>query len=304
MREKARDLIYLDTQRYISLASLRVFYWGIIIMPFIMAVLSIASINTSGINWRSLFPLASIAIWSLLYWVFVLTVQNKKTKKTFELRFLVNGISGLMVSSLFWIFYTSFSIVEDNPVVGFDFCLWILFFYLFISVFYAGLVVIGVHKGVYKKIREKSKTPKALAIAAIFEAILPCAVVAGMYTARLLRAHASVGVQNIVGTISLVLLIFLPVLAHINFVQYFYCKKYGILCDENGDKTSPKLERQIKVKKEETVEEKANNSDKKQVKKKLPLIIKILIGIVSAPIIFFVIIFIVFFIRGFIQGIF
>lgn len=298
MRERACDLIYLNTKRYTSISNLRTLYWAIIIFPCIMMLMSIAAINTNGVSWKSLFPLISIAIWSLLYWIFVLMIQSKKTKKTFELRFLVNGISGLLVSSLFWIFCTSFNLVADDPVFEFDFSLWILFLYLIFSVAYIALIVIGVHKGIYKKIREKGHTPRAIAVDAFFASIIPVAGLLGMVTSKLLRAYASVSVQNIVATVAFVLIIFLPALAHINFVQYFYCKKYGILCDEYGDTTSPKLERQIKEKKE-----KINNLGKKQAKKKVPLIIKILIGIVSVPIIFFVIVFIVFFIKGFIQGI-
>ena len=96
MKNNVRDLIYLDTRRYMSLDNLRVFYWAIIIIPIIMVTWGIAAINTIGVNWRSLFPLISIGIWSLLYWIFVTTIQSKKTKKTFELRFLVNGISGML----------------------------------------------------------------------------------------------------------------------------------------------------------------------------------------------------------------
>ncbi len=159
MREKVKELIYLDTNRYISIDSLRIFYWAIIIIPLIMVVFGIAAINTIGVNWRSLFPLISIGIWSLLYWTFVLTVQGRKTK-TFELRFLVNGISGLLISSLFWILYASLSLLENAPVIGFDFLLWISLFYLLFSILYIGLVILGVHKGVFKKIKEKSQTPK------------------------------------------------------------------------------------------------------------------------------------------------
>lgn len=246
MKEKVRDFIYLDTRRYMSLDSLRVFYWGIFIIPFCMFVMGIVSINLNGNNWKSLFPIVSIVIWSLLYWTFVLTIQSKRTKKTFELRFLVNGISGLLISSLFWILYTSINLIADKPIVGFDFSLWILFFYLLFSVSYVALIVVGVHKGVYKKISEKSKKPKVLAIAAFFAAVLPGAGISGMYTSKLLRAYASISVQSIVATICFVLIIFLPALAHINFVQFYYCRKYGIDCDEHGNKTSPELERKPK----------------------------------------------------------
>ena len=175
--------------------------------------------------------------------------SEEKDKKTFELRFLVNGITGLFISSLFWILYASFSLFDNNPVIGFDFSLWILLFYLLCSILHIGLVVLGVHKAIFKKIKDKSQTPKALAISAFFSAILPIASVMGMYTSRMLRAHASDAVQNIVGTFALVLVIFLPILAHINFVQYFYCKKYKFSCDENGDTTSPGLEPPPKIKK-------------------------------------------------------
>lgn len=172
-KNNARDLIYLDTKRYISIESLRIFYWAIIIIPLIMVVFGIAAINTIGVNWRSLFPLIAIGIWSLICWMFVLILRSRKIKKTFELRFLVNGITGLLISSLFWILYASLSLLDNNPMIGFGFLLWILFFYLLFSTFYIGFVVLGVHKGIFKRIKEKSQTPKALAISAFFSAILP-----------------------------------------------------------------------------------------------------------------------------------
>lgn len=303
MKDNVRDLIYLDTRRYMSLNNLRVFYWAIIIIPIIMLTLGIAAINTIGVNLRSLFPLISIGIWSLLYWLFVLIIQSLKVKKTFELRFLVNGISGFLISFLFWILHASLSLLDNNPIIGFDFSLWILFFYLLFSAFYIGLVVLGVHKGIFKKIKEKSQTPKALAISAFFSAILPSAGVMGMYTSKMLRVHASDAVQDIVGTVALVLVIFAPILAHINFVQYYYCKKYKILCDEYGDTTSPDLDRRIKEKKEKNKSSGTNGSSTVITKKKLPLIVKIMVGIVAVPIAFFVVVFLVFFIKGFINGI-
>lgn len=307
MEENVKDLIYLDSKRYISIKSLRVLYWAISIIPFIMIVWGIVAINTIGLNWMSLFPLISIVVWSLLYWTFVLTVQGRKTK-TFELRFLVNGVSGLLISSLFWILHASLSLLENDPAIGFRFLLWILLFYLLFSILYIALCVLGVHKGIFKKIKEKSQTPKFLAISAFFAAILPGSGVMGMYTSRILRAHASVAVQDIVGNFALILIIFLPILAHINFVQYFYCKKYKIYCDESGDTTSPDLEYHKKIKRnkaerKKVLLERPNVSNDKSSKKKIPLIVKILIGVFSIPIISILIVFLVFFIKGFIQGI-
>ena len=138
MKKNACDLIYLDTQRYTSLRNLKIVYCAIIIIPLSMAVMGIAAINTIGVNWKSLFPLVSIGIWSLLYWLLVLILQCRKVKKSFELRFLVNGLSGLLLSSLFWILYSSLSLFDDNPLLGFDFPLWILLFYLLFSTLYIG----------------------------------------------------------------------------------------------------------------------------------------------------------------------
>ena len=308
MNEKVRDLIYLDSKRYISIQNLRVFYWAISIIPLIMITWGIVAINTIGLNWRSLFPLISIVVWSLLYWTFVLTIQGKKTKKTFELRFLVNGLSGLLISSLFWILYCSLSLLDNNSLVDFDFLLWILMFYLLSSILYIGLVVLGVHKGIFKEIKEKSQTPKALAISAFFASILPCTGIMGMYTSKVLRAHASAAIQDFIGIFALITIIFLPILAHINFVQYFYCKKYNISCDEYGNTTSPNLEYHKKKKRKraelkEVVPEHPIISKGRSSKKNIPLLIKILIGIFVIPIIFIFIVFLVFFIKGFIQGI-
>lgn len=282
MREKVRDLVYLDTRRYMSLENLRVFYWGIFIIPLFMLVIGIVSINYNGINWKSLFPIASIAIWSLLYWIFVLTLQSKRTKKTFELRFLVNGISGLLISSLFWIFVASLTLSAGTPFLKFDFLLWILLFYLIFSFIYVFVIILCVHKGVFALIKEKSKTRTAIMISAFVGALLPSSGVIGMYLSRLFRSYASVSMQQSVFTILAVLMIFLPALAHIGFVQYCYCKRYGILWDENGDDTSSELER--KAKKTKKFQKKsAKNGDKK-----MPVTLKIVIGIIGVPIAVFI----------------
>lgn len=333
MENKVRDFVYLDTNRYMSLDNLRVFYWGIIIIPFFMVVVGIVAIKLNGINWKSLFPLVSIAVWSLLYWIFVLTVQSKRTKKTFELRFLVNGILGFMLSSLMWIFVASFNLAATTPFLSFDFFLWILGFYLLFSLIYVIAIILCVHKGVFAWIKEKGKTKTALIISTVFGELIPVFAVLGMHSSRLMRAHASISTQYTVMTIITILMIFIPALAHINFVQYYYCKKYGINCDEHGNTTSPKLERgpsKSEIRKErkralreyemtaggyqgvltqptESGQLEAEKSGaeakagEKQGKKRMPLILKILIGIVSVPILAFVITFIVFFMKAMIQ---
>ena len=333
MENKVRDLVYLDTKKYLSLNNLRRFYWCGIIIPFIMAVISIVSIKYNGINWKSLFPLVSIAVWSLLYWIFVLTVQSKRTKKTFELRFLVNGISGLMLSSLMWIIFASFNLDATTSFLSFDFFLWILGFYLLFSLIYVIAIILCVHKGVFAWLREKGKTKTARILSSIFGGLIPVFAVLGMYSSRLMRAHASISTQYTVMTIIVILVIFIPAMAHINFVQYYYCKKYGINCDEHGNTTSPKLERgpsKSEIRKERKraqreyemtaggyqdvltkeigggpleaeISEAEAQAGEKHGKKRMPLILKILIGIVSVPILAFVIAFVVALIKAIIE---
>ena len=91
MKEKARDLIYLDTERYISLSGLKKFFKATLIFPAIMIVLGIMAVNVNGFTFRAVFPMFSGIVWSLLYYIFISVIESEKTKKTFELRFLVKA---------------------------------------------------------------------------------------------------------------------------------------------------------------------------------------------------------------------
>ena len=285
MREKACDLVYLDSGRYMSLDNLRVFYWAIIIIPFSMFIMGIVSIDMNGIKWHSLFPFVSLTVWSLLYWIFVLSIQSKRIKKTFELRFFVNGITGLVVSSLFWIFNASWNLLADKPFLQFDIFIWMLIFYLVFSLIYVVAIIIGVHKGIFALIKKKFQTKTFLLISTLCGSLIPCSGVIGMYISRLTSSFTSESTVRMMMAIAAMILFYTPVMANINFVQYYYCKKYKITCDEYGESTSPMLERRPK---------------KKKVKKgKLSLVIKILI---SVSIVFIGIICIKLFIKGVVQG--
>lgn len=241
MKEKARDLVYLDPERYISLETIKIFYWGSLFIQIALLVVGVAGIKTNGVILELLFPLLSPIIWSLLYWVFVLKIQG--AQKTFELRFLVNGVSGLLFFFLFWILFATLGILqefEDQPMFEFDFCLWVLLFYIIFSVTYVALIVSGVHNGVYKKAK-KSKQAKGLMRKALYAVVLPSLGIVCVYISEMLKGEASNSIQKIIMTFIGVSVIFLPALAHINFVQYYYCKKYKIFCDEDGNTTSPGL---------------------------------------------------------------
>lgn len=275
MRKKVYDFVYLNTGNYISYGFLQNFYWYIFIIPFSMAVMSIALIHINGVSWKTLFPLVSITVWSILYWAFVLTIKSRHDKGYFNLRFLVNGIVGVAISSLIWIFLASFNLVADKPFFNFNVFLWMIPIYMLVSVLYIASIIIGVHNGVCVKIKVKGKTIVA------FSTSISIAAGLGIAISRLLREMASQKVQHIVITFCTVILIFVPILAHINFVQYFYCKKYNINCDQNGDTTSSGLELY------------------KETKKKKRVFLKILLVLLCI----FVAFCIMSFIKGFLRGI-
>lgn len=126
----------------------------------------------------------------------------------------------------------------------------------------------------------------------------------GIYTSGVPRAHTGNAVQDFVGTSALITLIFLPIPAHINFVQYFYCKKYRITCDEYGDTTSPKPVYCRRQKSNKATQKDASpehpNLSVRSPERNLLRWIKIQVGILCVLVI---LVFLVFFINRFIKGI-
>ena len=240
MKEKARNLVYLNTKHYTSFADLITFQRIGLVISFCLFTVGFIEIKTNGVNWKSLFPIISVAIWDILYWKFVSEIKSRKT--TFEMRFLVNGIEGIFMMSLCWALFTSFNLAAETPIVDYGFCLWIVLLYLIFSIIYMGLIILGVHKGVFEKVRKFGSLAKVLALDALLASLIPIAGILGRIDAKLLAENASVSTQNSVITAAFVVLIFITALGNLNFVQYYYCKKYDILHDENGDTTSPKLE--------------------------------------------------------------
>ena len=303
MREKVKNLIYLDTQRYMSIDNLMAFYWGILIIPFFMIVMGVASIQVSGVSWKTLFPIVSTIVWSFIYWLFVLIIKSNHVKKTFTLRFIVNGISGLLLSSLFMIFFFSLVFSSDTPFLSVDFVFWVMVFYVIFSLVYMVLIILCVQKDFFAAIREKTQTKTFIIISAFFCGVMPGAGVSGMYISRVMRSYVEIDVQYTVMVVLSLVLIFIPALAHINFIQYYYCKKYGITCDENGNDTSPALEPKRNTCDEHGDETSPASEPKRNVKplstpkKILKIILIVLMGIVLS----FVLLFLVFFVKAIIS---
>lgn len=273
MREKALKLIHLNSGNYISYSFLKRFYWYILIIPFFTLIIGFHLLNQNGIAFKSLFPIVSIILWSIAYWAMVWTIKCNFVKKTFALRFLVNGAVGMFITSLMWIFFSSWNLMADEPFLEFSFFLWMILAYLLISAIYVLSIVAGVHNGIYAKIHiKKSAVSIPLTISSM--AFL------GVLVSHFLQNESSLSIQHIIMTISSIILIFTPSLSHVNYVKYYYCKKYNILCDENGDYESRYL-----------------CPEKKEKKKSF---IKILLLVVVIVILVFIV---VNFTKGFIQGI-
>ena len=237
MEDKVREFIYLNSKNYFSLKSMKAFYWITFIIPFFMMVIGIASIV--------LFTIISIVIYSIAYWFFVGVISSRHVKKTFELRFLTNGFMGVAISSLLIMFFISFGIISN--IIKLDFVLCFFLFYVIFIFIYVALIILGIHKMIFKKIKEKSKTKSAVMLSIIGAILIPISGMVGISISRLLRTTTSENVRDIIGIIAFVLAIFLSSLSYINFVQYFYCKKYKIICDEHGEATSSLLEPQKKA---------------------------------------------------------
>lgn len=240
MKEKARNLVYLNTKRYVSLADLNKLKWAALFISLILFVIGLYKVEADGFNWKSVFPIISALIWNLLYWKFVHEIKSRKT--TFELRFLANGLFGVFLFSLIWVFFTSFNLSADTPIVDNELCLWSVFVYLMFTIIYIGLIVFGVHNGAFEKIRKFGNSSIVLALDALLASLIPLAVVLGRLRYEAI-SHKSVSAQNKEISVVLILLSIFMAMTNINFVQYYYCKKYGFLCDEDGDTTSPYLER-------------------------------------------------------------
>ena len=78
MKEKARDLVYINTKRYLSFADLKTFQRIGLVISFCLFALGFIEIKTNGVNWKSLFPIVSGAIWDVLYWKFVSEIKSRK----------------------------------------------------------------------------------------------------------------------------------------------------------------------------------------------------------------------------------
>lgn len=241
--ERARDFVdFVYNSRYaFSLSAIDGFYKGSIMVTVLIALGAFVGVDRFGFTFEILFPVAAIAIWHLFYWLFKNKILLKITlnQSTFEYKFLARGIAGFFFSSLFLLLFMGPWAIMKEIAEGFVTGLLLLLLYLISSVLYVGIVMFCVHKGVYKKAAKKVKSPIYLAISAFSAALIPVSGLIGLLIGRVLESTVSLGAKNILSTLIWSFLILCGICFHAELIAYYYCKKYKISCDENGNFTLP-----------------------------------------------------------------
>lgn len=280
MREKVKSLIYLDAERYIDIGSVKILPWATIILPFSVII------GSSALQWTGMLVAACICFFSSL--ILVRLLQSSRIKKTFRLRFLVNGIVSLYMFVEFSLFILMVSMALNTAIM-----LWLLSAVVAFILLYICIIVCMVHSNSFKSINNVKANRKFQKVSMIAGMLLPASGSIGYFVSKSRNS-----IDTITSTIKIdaacILTSFVLVaisLGFINFVQYFYCVKYGINCDERGKNHSPCLEYTPKKKK------------RLKDNEKLSLLVKILIGILCVLAAFFVAHFIIGFIRAIINGV-
>lgn len=264
MKKKATDFVYLNTKSYLSTQQLLT---SVALLAVFASILF--ELGSMTKNWTP----AIVAGGSLFaYIAFVWMIISGRIKNSFPLRFLVNGTSLLFLSILWSELCFAFVSIAEPKMLSLLLPVGIL--YVIFSLLYVGFTVIGVHVGIYGHIRHFNNMPAVVAINAVLSSFIPVAGVLGMLHGRELRLTLASDEQINRMFMLGVALAFLCALGHVNFVQYYYCIKYSILCDENGDTTSPKL---IPAKKAESTKDSSADLEKEQPKTKPKSLLKTIV---------------------------
>ena len=143
MKEKAKNLIYFDADKYININSIKVLPWATIIIPIFILVGSIVK------HWTGM--IVAVCVWFFSSVLFVNILQSNCVKKTFRIRFLVNGVVSFYVFAIL-----SLIMIATSMATGSHILLWLLPTVFAFVVVYICMVVYTVHIDGFKKIRKSS----------------------------------------------------------------------------------------------------------------------------------------------------
>ncbi len=231
LKKKATDFVYLSTKSYLSRQQLLT---SVAVLAVFASLIFEASTATK--DWLPSL-IAGVSLGAYIWFVWM--ILSGRIKNTFPLRFLVNGISIVFLSVLLAEFVLTFVLLAEPKIMSLLLPIGML--YILFSLLYVATTVIGVHAGAYGRVRRFNNMPAVIAVNAVLSSLIPVSGAIGMLDAKISRFTLTTVEQSHQIFLLGVVLFFICALGHVNFVQYYYCIKYSILCDENGDTTSPKL---------------------------------------------------------------
>lgn len=262
MENKIRNYIYQNDTNYTSYNSMKYLF----VCIFLFLSLIIGTFATVAKLWWGLCILIFLDITFLLYLIVLPHI-----KKTYKLRFLSEGIIDTLLSFLFLssAFIVLFSTECDSAGLTYG----TLISYLLFTILYFVYTVCYSRSGVFQS--PNNVTPKNNLI--FLGMLIPFSGIIGMIIARIIFKTFYFDNQVAVYICYTIFLLvsFLFLLGCSNYIKYYYCIKYEVLCDKNGNENSPELESRKTTRKNSVASKKA---------KKIPTLIKIIIGIVLVPI--------------------
>ena len=234
-----KHFVFNDAERYISLGLLKQLAGA---YTFISVFALVCVFFGKALLWN-----IALLVLTLLYIAGVLWFQKICDKiNSFSLRFLVNGISAFMLSIYFLLLAFSFLSLEGYPVIWY---LIILLCYLALISSYNFFTVLNVRNGRYSRKRAVKKNKLAFWVTT--------GALAGVNFIRLLKQSEDENINKIsIAIFGCCVISFLSELGTVNFLKYYYCKKYLLTCDESGNNASLLLthyDKKNKLKKKQSV---------------------------------------------------
>lgn len=296
MNENIRFFIYNNDDNYSSYKEIK---FLMISICMFMSLLTGPSAIVNGL-WHFVIILFIINAAFLLHLLFLKLVY----KNTYPMRFLSDGIVDVLISCLF--LTSAFVILCANGCDTNFLVIGTLLLYMIYLCLLIPWMIKRSKSDIYIKYLQMGK--KEIPIEIIAGYIIPMSGIIGMVIARIVTSVFDLKNNTIVYIVfaGCVVVSMCFSLGGGNFLKYYYCIRYKIICDQQGNTTSPNLCAPKKDKRTQSIKKGLNladTSNSKASNKKIPLVIKVLFGILGAPIAFFIIVFLIFCIKEFIQEI-
>ena len=285
MEDRIRNFVYNNDHNYTSYGSVKCLM--ICVCWFITLIAGTYAIIAKLWLFMAIFIVINCAF--LLH----LILLKFFFKNNYALRFLSDGIVNMLLSSLFLpSAYTILCATDcDTDFVKYG----TLISYVMFIILHVVLMLCHSKFDKYQHTNQSLETKRT---SLFIGSLIPISGTIGMIVARIIFGafdfKNQVAVYVVFVAFTIVSLLFS--LGYVNFVKYYYCKKYRIICDENGDTMSSNLEPKKKDKKKKT---------RKQVLKgkEMNIFFKILLILIGISVSIFAILFIIEFIKVIIESI-